>query len=71
MRSVTQSEGGYDPSVAPEAYTDDSRSLIHFIVRGEGETRPVETVSGHEQVLGLSVSVKLYEPPKAGSLRPT
>jgi len=29
--------GGYDPSLAPEAYTEDTDSRVDFIVRGEGE----------------------------------
>jgi len=28
--------GGYDPSMAPEAYTEDSGSPVDFVVRGEG-----------------------------------
>jgi hypothetical protein len=30
--------GCYDPSVTPEAYTEDSGSLIDFIVRGKGKS---------------------------------
>ncbi|HXV84770.1 MAG TPA: radical SAM protein [Candidatus Binatia bacterium] len=50
--------GGYDPSMAPEAYTGDS--LVDFIVRGEGEItfrellRAIETDGRYEQILGLS-----------------
>ena len=29
--------GGYDPSLAPEAYTDGASGTADFIVRGEGE----------------------------------
>src|SRR5919108_1444309 len=29
--------GGYDPSMAPEAYAEGPCSLVDFIVRGEGE----------------------------------
>ena len=29
--------GGYDPSLAPEAYTEDRDGGVDFIVRGEGE----------------------------------
>ena len=29
--------GGYDPSLAPEAYTEDPDGGVDFIVRGEGE----------------------------------
>ena len=52
--------GGYDPSMAPEAYTDDSANLVDFIVRGEGETafcellRALESESGYEHIRGLS-----------------
>jgi anaerobic magnesium-protoporphyrin IX monomethyl ester cyclase len=49
--------GGYDPSMAPEAYTC---SDVDFIVRGEGEItfrellRAIETDRGYERILGLS-----------------
>jgi radical SAM superfamily enzyme YgiQ (UPF0313 family) len=49
--------GGYDPSMAPEAY---SSSDVDFIVRGEGEItfrellRAIETDRGYERILGLS-----------------
>jgi anaerobic magnesium-protoporphyrin IX monomethyl ester cyclase len=49
--------GGYDPSMAPEAY---ACSNIDFIVRGEGEitfrelVRAIETDRGYEGILGLS-----------------
>jgi anaerobic magnesium-protoporphyrin IX monomethyl ester cyclase len=49
--------GGYDPSMAPEAY---SSSAINFIVRGEGEItfrellRALESDRGYEGILGLS-----------------
>jgi anaerobic magnesium-protoporphyrin IX monomethyl ester cyclase len=49
--------GGYDPSMAPEAYTS---SDVDFIVRGEGEitfrelVRAIETDRGYERILGLS-----------------
>ena len=51
--------GGYDPSMAPEAYADDA-SLVDFIVRGEGEItfrallHAIETDAGYESILGLS-----------------
>jgi anaerobic magnesium-protoporphyrin IX monomethyl ester cyclase len=51
--------GGYDPSLAPEAYTDPA-SGVDFIVRGEGEqtfrelVRAVEHGTGFERVAGLS-----------------
>jgi anaerobic magnesium-protoporphyrin IX monomethyl ester cyclase len=50
--------GGYDPSLAPEAYLDGSS--VDFIVRGEGETtfrellRAIENESGYESIAGLS-----------------
>jgi anaerobic magnesium-protoporphyrin IX monomethyl ester cyclase len=49
--------GGYDPSMAPEAY---SSSAINFIVRGEGEItfrellRALESDRDYEGILGLS-----------------
>jgi radical SAM superfamily enzyme YgiQ (UPF0313 family) len=52
--------GGYDPSLAPEAYTDDSGSPVDFIVRGEGEVtfrelvRAIKNKSGYDQIGGLS-----------------
>ena len=51
--------GGYDPSLAPEAYTPDV-SGIDFIVRGEGEitfrvlVRTIESGGGYEHIPGLS-----------------
>jgi radical SAM superfamily enzyme YgiQ (UPF0313 family) len=51
--------GGYDPSLAPEAYTDPA-SGVDFIVRGEGEltfrelVRALEAGTGVERVAGLS-----------------
>ena len=50
--------GGYDPSLAPEAYTGSGRA--DFIVRGEGELtfrallRALERGHGHEAITGLS-----------------
>jgi anaerobic magnesium-protoporphyrin IX monomethyl ester cyclase len=49
--------GGYDPSMAPEAYTLPCGG--DFIVRGEGEVtfrellRAIETESGYDQIRGL------------------
>lgn len=51
--------GGYDPSMAPEAYMD-TDPRVDFIVRGEGEitfrelVRAIESGAGHESILGLS-----------------
>jgi anaerobic magnesium-protoporphyrin IX monomethyl ester cyclase len=50
--------GGYDPSLAPEAYS--SNCGIDFIVRGEGEitfrelVRSLENGTGYERIAGLS-----------------
>ena len=50
--------GGYDPSLAPEAYTDSE--LVDFIVRGEGEItfrellRALENKAGYGHIPGLS-----------------
>jgi len=55
--------GGYDPSLAPEAYTDDSRNPVDFIVRGEGEVtfrelvRAIKNKSGYSQIAGLSYRI--------------
>lgn len=52
--------GGYDPSMAPEAYTEDSADFVDFVVRGEGEStfrellRALESENGYERILGLS-----------------
>jgi radical SAM superfamily enzyme YgiQ (UPF0313 family) len=52
--------GGYDPSMAPDAYTDRSFGVADFIVRGEGEItfrellRALETGSGYGNITGLS-----------------
>jgi anaerobic magnesium-protoporphyrin IX monomethyl ester cyclase len=51
--------GGYDPSLAPEAYTDPATG-VDFIVRGEGEptfralVRALESGGGVEGIGGLS-----------------
>ncbi len=50
--------GGYDPSLAPEAYTDNE--LVDFIIRGEGEItfrellRALENKAGYGHIPGLS-----------------
>jgi radical SAM superfamily enzyme YgiQ (UPF0313 family) len=52
--------GGYDPSMAPGAYTDLTDSRVDFVVRGEGELtfrallRAMEGSGGYEGILGLS-----------------
>jgi len=52
--------GGYDPSLAPDAYADPASGAADFIVRGEGELtfrelcRAVESGGGVERVAGLS-----------------
>lgn len=52
--------GGYDPSLAPEAYTDEAADKVDFIVRGEGEItfrdllRAIENESGFDHISGLS-----------------
>ncbi|MET0503539.1 MAG: radical SAM protein [Candidatus Binatia bacterium] len=52
--------GGYDPSMAPGAYTDSTGSAADFVVRGEGELtfrellRAVEGNRGYGGILGLS-----------------
>jgi anaerobic magnesium-protoporphyrin IX monomethyl ester cyclase len=52
--------GGYDPSMAPSAYTDPIHSAVDFVVRGEGEItfrellRATEGGGGYERILGLS-----------------
>src|SRR6516162_2061106 len=52
--------GGYDPTLATEAYTGPGPGQVDFIVRGEGEIpfrdllRALETGSGYEMIAGLS-----------------
>jgi len=52
--------GGYDPSLAPEAYTEDPDGRVDFIVRGEGEItfrellRALEAQRGYDHIAGLS-----------------
>src|SRR5579864_3244277 len=52
--------GGYDPSLAPEAYTEDPDGRVDFIVRGEGEVtfrellRALEAQRGYDHIAGLS-----------------
>src|SRR5437773_2147636 len=40
--------GGYDPSLAVDAYTDNSSGVVDFIVRGEGEITFRELLRAHE-----------------------
>jgi len=52
--------GGYDPSLAPEAYACPSPLTVDFIVRGEGERpfsellRALESGGAYDQIAGLS-----------------
>jgi len=52
--------GGYDPSLAPEAYAVPEDNGVDFIVRGEGEVtfrellRALETQRGYDDIAGLS-----------------
>jgi anaerobic magnesium-protoporphyrin IX monomethyl ester cyclase len=52
--------GGYDPSLAWEAYTDQSPAGVDFIVRGDGEitfrelVRAIESAAGYDHIPGLS-----------------
>jgi radical SAM superfamily enzyme YgiQ (UPF0313 family) len=52
--------GGYDPSLAPEAYTDNHAGVVDFIVRGEGDitlrelVRALEQGRGYDHIAGLS-----------------
>ena len=58
--NVRVAVGGYDPSLASEAYTKDSSSPVDFIVRGEGEItfrellRAIEEERGFDHIAGLS-----------------
>ncbi|MGH9764466.1 MAG: B12-binding domain-containing radical SAM protein, partial [Blastocatellia bacterium] len=52
--------GGYDPTLATEAYTDPSYPAVDFIVRGEGELtfrellRAIENETGYDNIPGLT-----------------
>ena len=52
--------GGYDPSLAPEAYTDNPGATVDFIIRGEGEItfrellRAIEGGAAYDSIAGLS-----------------
>ena len=58
--NVKVAVGGYDPSLAPEAYADNSSGVVDFIVRGEGEItfrevlRAIEEERGFDHIPGLS-----------------
>jgi anaerobic magnesium-protoporphyrin IX monomethyl ester cyclase len=55
--------GGYDPSLAPEAYTEGPPGLVDFIVRGEGDitfrelVRALETQDSYACIPGLTYRV--------------
>jgi radical SAM superfamily enzyme YgiQ (UPF0313 family) len=59
LPKVRVAVGGYDPSLAPEAYTD-AKSGVDFIVRGEGELtfrellRAIENDAGYDCIAGLT-----------------
>lgn len=52
--------GGYDPSLATEAYIDAEEGVVDFIVRGEGEStfrellRAIEAQGSYDHIAGLS-----------------
>jgi len=58
--NVRVAVGGYDPSLASEAYTDNEAGVVDFIVRGEGELtfrellRAIEEERGFDHINGLS-----------------
>jgi len=58
--NVILTVGGYDPSLATEAYTDPAYSRADFVVRGEGEItfrellRAIESQSGFGHIAGLT-----------------
>jgi anaerobic magnesium-protoporphyrin IX monomethyl ester cyclase len=58
--SIRVAVGGYDPTLATEAYTDPSFPPVDFIVRGEGEItlrellRAIENETGFDNIAGLS-----------------
>src|SRR6476660_6582225 len=58
--NVRVAVGGYDPSRAADAYTDNSSGVVDFIVRGEGEItfrellRAIEEERGFDHISGLS-----------------
>ena len=58
--NVRVAVGGYDPSLAADAYTDNSSGVVDFIIRGEGEItfrellRAIEEERGFDHINGLS-----------------
>jgi len=58
--NVKVAVGGYDPSLATDAYTDNESGVVDFIVRGEGEItfrellRAIEDERGFDHIGGLS-----------------
>src|SRR3989442_6215096 len=63
--------GGYDPSLAPDAYVGPSTAAADFIVRGEGELtfrallRAIERGSGFEAVARPSVPPRDHLTPQS------
>jgi radical SAM superfamily enzyme YgiQ (UPF0313 family) len=55
--------GGYDPTLATEAYTGSGPGQVDFIVRGEGEItfrdllRAIESGSPYDHIAGLSYRI--------------
>src|SRR5437773_5830291 len=65
--------GGYDPTLAVEAYTECSSGVIDFVVRGEGDItfrdllRAIESGGGYQRITGLSYrdgQVFRHNPPR-------
>jgi len=58
--NVRVAVGGYDPSLASEAYTGNDSGVVDFVVRGEGELtfrellRAIEEERGFDHINGLS-----------------
>ena len=68
--------GGYDPSLAAEAYMDRSSFTVDFIVRGDGEItlrellRAMENETGFDHIKGLTwrSSDRFYQNPDRSRL---